>query len=316
MITIPVIVTGDHWLNPEQVRTTLALGNPAETLVLDLGGEGPSLHRLGVVRTVLAHCAQRQRDPDTVYTHRWSNFIETLPFRRQNAKPGISHFFWFSDRYCPSAPIHCVQGRLWGFFMGRPTVPRLIMLQYLAQGEQALLSMMQGGTVPCADQGVLVDAEEFGDRPDLTAWYHACGIASLDRACIRDQYRADKNTNLALLAHYDQFQIEIVAESYVYGDTFFPTEKTVRPLAAGKPMIVMGPRGFLRRLRDMGFRTWGDLWDESYDDLEGSARILAIQRVIQDVQQQQHSVLPAVMQHAEHNRNTLARLVQKHRLGP
>jgi len=314
MITIPVTVTGDHWLNPEQVRTALALANPAENLVLDLSGEGPSLHRLGVVGTVLAHCAEQQRNADTVYITRWSNAVETVPFRRAN-RSDISHFFWLSDRYCPGEPIHCVQGRLWGFFMGRPTVPRLILLQYLVQGDQALLSMMQGGTVPRADQGVLVDAEEFGDRPDLTAWYHACGIASLDCACIRDQYDADKNTNLALLPHYDQFHIEIVAESYVYGDTFFPTEKTVRPLAAGKPMIVLGPRGFLRRLQALGFRTWGDLWDEAYDDLEGPARISAIQRVILDVQQRQHSVLPDVMLHAEHNRSTLARLVQKHRPG-
>lgn len=314
MIIIPVTVTGDHWLNPEQVRTSLAISDPAENLVLDLGGEGPSLHRLGVITTVLAHCADRHRDAHTVYITRWSNAVETVPFRRAN-RSDISHFFWLSDRYCPGAVIPARQGPLWGFFMGRPTVPRLILLQYLAQGEQALLSMMQDGTVPRADQGVLVDAEEFGDRPDLTAWYHACGIPSLDRACIRDQYDADKNTNLALLRHYDQFQIEIVAESYVYGDTFFPTEKTVRPLVAGKPMIVMGPRGFLRRLRDMGFRTWGDLWDETYDDLEGHARISAMQRVIQDVQHRQHSVLSAVMLHAEHNRSTLADLVQQHRPG-
>lgn len=315
MITIPVTVTGDHWLNPEQVRTALTLSDPAETLVLDLSGEGPSLHRLGVIDTLAAHCADQHRDADTVLIARWSNAVETVPYQRRG-RTAISHFFWLSDRYWPGATIPCAQGHLWGFFMGRPTVPRLLLLRDLAQGDQALLSMMQGGAVPDAAQGVLVDTEEFGLQPDLTAWYHACSIASLDRACIRDQYRADKNTNLALLAHYDQFHIEVVAESYVYGDTFFPTEKTLRPLAAGKPIIVMGPRGFLRRLQDLGFRTWANLWDETYDDLEGPARLSAIQHVIQSVQQQCALVLRHVAQHAEHNRRTMAEIAEKHRPGP
>ena len=118
------------------------------------------------------------------------------------------------------------------------------------------------------------------------------------------------------MSWYDRFHIEIVAESYIYGETFFPTEKTVRPLSAGKPMIVMGPRHFLRRLRDQGFQTWADLWDESYDDLEGAARLAQIQAVIADVQQRRDQLLPGLLRHAEHNRTTLSHLIQRHRPGP
>jgi hypothetical protein len=178
------------------------------------------------------------------------------------------------------------------------------------------LSCMQGGKIPDADQGIDVDSQEFGRCPDLASWYHACGITSLDGAGTRDQYRADHNTNLALMAWYDQFHIEIVAESYIYGETFFPTEKTVRPISAGKPMIVMGPRHFLRRLREQGFRTWADIWDESYDELEGPARLARIQTVIQDVQQQRDEIIAVCLQHAEHNRAVLSNLIQKHRPGP
>jgi len=56
MITIPITVTGDHWLNVEQVRTSLAESDPRESLVLDICAEGPSLWRLGVLDTVLEHC--------------------------------------------------------------------------------------------------------------------------------------------------------------------------------------------------------------------------------------------------------------------
>jgi hypothetical protein len=315
MITIPVTVTGDHWLNVPQVRTSLAESDPRESLVLDICAEGPSLWRLGVIDTVLAHCEQRERDPKTVYISRWSNPVESTPFQRAG-RADISHFYWGSDRYWPPGCVRCDRGHLWGFFMGRPTLPRLMLLQYLRNAGDALLSRMQGGKIPDADQGIDVDSQEFGRCPDLASWYDACGIASLDGAGIRDQYRTDRNTNLSLMAWYDQFHIEIVAESYIYGETFFPTEKTVRPISAGKPMVVMGPRHFLRRLREQGFRTWSDIWDESYDDLEGPARMTQIQTVIQDVQQQRDKIIAVCGQHAEHNRAVLANLIKKHRPGP
>lgn len=314
MITIPVTVTGDHWLNVDQVRTSLALSDSTESLVLDICAEGPSLWRLGVIDTVLTHCEQVQRDPNTVWISRWSNPVESTPFQRAG-RSDVSHFYWASDRYWPPAAVSCSQGYLWGFFMGRPTIPRLMLLHHMANTGDALLSRMQGGSIPNAEQGINIDSEEFGRRPDLQNWYRKCEIGSLDGAGIRDQYRADRNTNLSIMAWYDQFHIEIVAESYIYGETFFPTEKTVRPLSAGKPMVIMGPRHFLNRLREQGFRTWGDLWDESYDELEGLARLERIQAVMADVQQRRDQIMPYVNQNAEHNRTTLNRLIQRHRPG-
>lgn len=87
-------------------------------------------------------------------------------------------------------------------------------------------------------------------------------------------------------------------------------------MSAGKPMIVMGPRHFLRRLRDQGFQTWADIWDETYDDFEGPERMAQIQTVIRDVQQRRDEIIPTVMRHAEHNRAVLTRLIDKHRPGP
>jgi len=316
MITIPVTVTGDHWLNPDQVMITLALSDPQETVILDICAEGPSLRRLGVIDTVMAHCHSTGRLPDTVFVTRWSNSVESVPFQRTH-RSDVSHFFWLSDRYWPQHIIACEQGHLFGFFMGRPTMARLALLQHLSRYHDAVLSVMGGGTVP-TDQGRNADLAEFSglDRDALAAWYHGCGIASIDGAVIRDQYSVDHNTNQSLLAHYDRFHIEIVAESYVLGDTYFPTEKTVRPLAAGRPMIVMGPRHFLRRLRDQGFQTWQDLWDENYDDLEGAARLDQIKAVIEDVAQRRHSILPHLAAHAQHNRQNVEAIIKRHRPGP
>jgi hypothetical protein len=71
---------------------------------------------------------------------------------------------------------------------------------------------------------------------------------------------------------YSIFDIELVAETYCHGDTFFVTEKTVRPIVAGKSMMVYGPQNYLARLRDLGFQTWNHIWDETYDQLTGALR--------------------------------------------
>jgi hypothetical protein len=44
------------------------------------------------------------------------------------------------------------------------------------------------------------------------------------------------------------------------------TEKTFKPIAMGMPFVIVGTQGSLRYLRSYGFKTFGDLWDESYDD--------------------------------------------------
>ena len=33
-----------------------------------------------------------------------------------------------------------------------------------------------------------------------------------------------------------------------------------------------GPKNFLANLREQGFKTWSDIWDESYDEYEGIER--------------------------------------------
>jgi len=68
-----------------------------------------------------------------------------------------------------------------------------------------------------------------------------------------------------LARFYTEFLIDVVAETFVNGRAFFPTEKTIRPMLMKKPFIVMGPVNFLIYLRQMGFKTFYEFWDEDYD---------------------------------------------------
>jgi hypothetical protein len=82
---------------------------------------------------------------------------------------------------------------------------------------------------------------------------------------------------------YPDFLIDVVGETFVNGTCFFPTEKTVRPMQLKKPMIVMGTRNFLYYLRQMGFRTFHNFWDEDYDGFDGKDRYNKILKVIDSI---------------------------------
>jgi hypothetical protein len=91
---------------------------------------------------------------------------------------------------------------------------------------------------------------------------------------------------------------------------FFITEKTTKCLMYGMPFVVAGTANFLSRLHDMGFQTYSDLWDESYDQELHPARRLS--KVFQTVKSLQHfdwhsnrSKLIEIAQHNKHVYNNI-----------
>lgn len=101
-----------------------------------------------------------------------------------------------------------------------------------------------------------------------------------------DGYTVGNTTNGhtdQLASFYPDFLIDIVAETWSKGNCFFPTEKTVRPMLLKKPMIVMGPKNYLVYLRQMGFRTFYEFWDEDYDGYEDDQRYYRILDLINSI---------------------------------
>lgn len=80
---------------------------------------------------------------------------------------------------------------------------------------------------------------------------------------------------------YHTFFLEIVCETYCQGRTFYPTEKTWRPIINRTPFIVQGPRDFLTNLRRIGFRTFNQWFDEGHDEDDYTCQIPSISKVIE-----------------------------------
>ena len=61
--------------------------------------------------------------------------------------------------------------------------------------------------------------------------------------------------------------IEVVLETLFDDSRWHLTEKTLRPIACGRPFLLMSTAGSLAYLRQYGFETFSGLIDESYDQI-------------------------------------------------
>jgi len=78
-------------------------------------------------------------------------------------------------------------------------------------------------------------------------------------------------------ADYAACGIEIVLETLFDDDRWHLTEKTLRPIACGKPFLLAATPGSLQYLRNYGFETFANVIDETYDTIaDGAARLDAI----------------------------------------
>jgi hypothetical protein len=317
----PIIVefSGDCWYNPTQFQTQLNQVPLGESVVLDMRSEGPSLQALGVTDVINSWLHDRKQSPDSVQLQRWSNPVEFVPYKLIVCN-NLSHFFSMSKNYW----IDSVQNnynKLFGLFIGRMTHARAVILYQCIMNKQDIFISKMSSASPHPWQLYnqdqinlehLTDWLSTTQQKQMFDWYNCCVISSIDQMTVRDQFTTPESyadTNRSLLNYYNQFAIEIVCETYTQGNTFFPTEKTIRPVMAAKPVLVYGPQYFLARLRTMGFQTYHGLWDESYDLCQGVERWRMIQGVMQSISkktpQEHQQLLAKAHEIALHNRQRL-----------
>jgi hypothetical protein len=91
-------------------------------------------------------------------------------------------------------------------------------------------------------------------RCDLETYFEPCTV---DATASADYHTTD----------YAHTGIEIVLETLFDDTRWHLTEKSLRPIACGRPFMLAGTPGSLEYLRSYGFETFGDLIDESYDQI-------------------------------------------------
>ena len=286
MITIPIQVSGDIWNNRSAVKEQLDQTVPGQEIMLDLCSEGPSLTRMGVVKLV------SQYNLDVSVT-RWSNSVEQVPYKRVKCNT-LSHFFPMSHHYWTNEIANTVPAEFrFALFQGRgcPSRNRILYDAVNVWPNKFLLSKMQSSHGDSWEHNTSQTtvhleslSEWFDDVDHARRWFKECPVTSIDNHTIQDQYKIPEVSSgemaHSLFRHYSRFNVELVCETYTRGKTFFPTEKTIRPIVGNRPFVLYGPVNYLSNLRQLGFRTFDNLWDESYDHCEGIARWQAMTQLI------------------------------------
>ena len=112
---------------------------------------------------------------------------------------------------------------------------------------------------------------------------------------------------LSLFDQSAESLLYLVTETVATGRRHHLTEKTFKPIAMGMPFIIVGTQGSLRYLRSYGFKTFGDLWDESYDDEpDDSKRIEKIAQVLKlldGLEEYRQDIFDSAQEIVEHNWN-------------
>ena len=110
---------------------------------------------------------------------------------------------------------------------------------------------------------------------------------------------------LSLFDESAESLLYLVTETVATGRRHHLTEKTFKPIAMGMPFVIVGTQGSLKYLRSYGFKTFGDLWDESYDDEpDDSRRIEKIARVLKHLESaDRQAIFESAHDVIEHNWN-------------
>jgi len=85
--------------------------------------------------------------------------------------------------------------------------------------------------------------------------------------------------------YYQRSLISIVTETNFQNNDIFNTEKIFKPMVHRHPFILVGSYKTLEYLKELGYKTFSDFWDETYDDIEDPfERLLKIVEICKDIQ--------------------------------
>jgi hypothetical protein len=211
--------------------------------------------------------------------------------------------------------------------MGQPKIHRWQIVNRLIQhgfDTKCLISLKEGPYVSLEDsrwikrffpkwgypKNIISDAIDEYDEPDISK--------------LRSQDKFDSTAGIRISDHavwvsriiptkiYDASWISLVAETDCDYGVFFPTEKVGKPLLDGRLFLAISCKDYLKKLRKLGFETFYEYIDESYDDYDRQEeRVDKMIDTFIDLSKENMSLLyQKILPILEHNQ-MLARSIQK-----
>lgn len=198
---------------------------------------------------------------------------------------------WLKQKWNIDAEYHSWnQKKVFLAFYHRPTASRLGLASHLYCTHPAVSLVHFSSFVNCTetiyhfelDKLLSYDIQSAKNAtsmiPDMPIWSNGKEDLTLIKKFI-----VDENVDTISKTIYQDILIDVVSENHSLGNTFYITEKTVRPMWLKKPFIVFASCHHLVYLRQIGFKTFSDFWSEEYDGYEGRDRYIRILNLIDEI---------------------------------
>ena len=83
---------------------------------------------------------------------------------------------------------------------------------------------------------------------------------------------------------YNDSFINLIAETNFFTPIVHLTEKSYKPIAYKQPFIMLAAKGSLQAMQKQGFKTFSDLWDESYDqEADDTQRFFKVLKLVKEI---------------------------------
>ena len=211
--------------------------------------------------------------------------------------------------------------KTFGMFVGRGSWDRLLLASYLLQHHQNITKQTYRNYLDNPASMIGLDLDRLcwqvssANKLDNVLLHRVMNLISSLPLLLSDTHKDITHlqwdggaVDAEILSWYNNIFVDIVCEKMITGQTFFPTEKTARPLATGTPFLIMGAPNYIKNLRRLGFRSFGQFWDESYDHQQGVQRVESIMSIINDLSKLTNTQLQDMYQKMnpilEHNYKT------------
>lgn len=262
-----------------------------QDIVIDLHGEGPDAAAIGLYNFII-RCAKNFNYNITRITLLTANALEQHSAIKVVYQPPI-HLLQNAKSYLVDIAKKS-ELKHFGLFIGRSNAPRLQLATYInrCHSDKTVLTYRYNSSDDFHRSNIglerLISEYNYPYFDQAAAFLKQCPIIPAHATEIKIDTHRDINPAQQLLesdrneflATYQNFFVELVCESYFTGQTFFPTEKTFRPMLLKTPFIIQGPKYFLLNLRKLGFQTFDQWWNEGYAEDPDGEQILGISAII------------------------------------
>jgi hypothetical protein len=301
------------WHIEQHVADIISAGLKYDTVYISLNREGPDARCLNLI-SILNHICSLFNWPRDKFVIETENLIEsTVEFEIRKQHKNIKRML--SDAQSIEYNVDKNFDKHFGLLIGRSNWNRLWLATTFNQlyTDKTLLTFhydpasdfhkehlgIEKLYTKSTNRKLLIDATQFIAQCPVT----------LDELDVITSYPIKGAGDWESLKIYHRFFAEVVCESFTAGTTFFPTEKTWRAIKSRTPFIVMGPECYLKNLQRIGFKTFDQWWDESYDNTSWALRVMEIENIcfhlanksIKELQTMYKEMKPVL----DHNRHLL-----------